>query len=111
MSTTFQPLAALLSSKAQTQIIYLQMTGGVGRKNLTAFYRDHFIFALVARTILVIQHSDVTLFRNPADATTQTISRTVGPDRVVGVCFFFLIFLLFYCFDINIRRICISPHT
>ncbi|KAG2013390.1 dienelactone hydrolase [Coprinopsis cinerea AmutBmut pab1-1] len=41
------------------------MTGGVGRENLTRFYRDHFIFS------------------NPADARLQVISRTVGPDRVV----------------------------
>lgn len=41
------------------------MTGGVGRENLTAFYRDHFIFS------------------NPEDARLQTISRTVGSDRVV----------------------------
>ncbi|KAJ3841241.1 hypothetical protein F5878DRAFT_27185 [Lentinula raphanica] len=41
------------------------MTGGVGRKALTAFYRDHFIFA------------------NPADTTMIPISRTIGSDRVV----------------------------
>lgn len=41
------------------------MTGGVGRKNLTEFYRDHFIFS------------------NPADTSLQLISRTVGADRVV----------------------------
>ncbi|KDR83485.1 hypothetical protein GALMADRAFT_235649 [Galerina marginata CBS 339.88] len=41
------------------------MTGGVGRENLTAFYRDHFIFS------------------NPADAQLQVVSRTVGSDRVV----------------------------
>ncbi|KAF8974724.1 hypothetical protein BDZ97DRAFT_1775139 [Flammula alnicola] len=41
------------------------MTGGVGRENLTAFYRDHFIFS------------------NPPDATLQVVSRTVGSDRVV----------------------------
>ncbi|CAA7259479.1 unnamed protein product [Cyclocybe aegerita] len=41
------------------------MTGGVGRENLTKFYRDHFIFS------------------NPADARLETVSRTIGPDRVV----------------------------
>ncbi|KAF7331764.1 hypothetical protein MKEN_00056300 [Mycena kentingensis (nom. inval.)] len=41
------------------------LTGGIGRKQLTAFYRDHFIFS------------------NPADTALQTISRTVGSDRVV----------------------------
>ncbi|KAF8639983.1 hypothetical protein AX17_001229 [Amanita inopinata Kibby_2008] len=41
------------------------MAGGVGRQELTAFYRDHFIFS------------------NPADAKLHVISRTVGPDRVV----------------------------
>jgi len=41
------------------------MTGGIGREKLLAFYRDHFIFA------------------NPADTTLDSISRTVGPDRVV----------------------------
>ncbi|PPR02471.1 hypothetical protein CVT24_002020 [Panaeolus cyanescens] len=41
------------------------MTGGIGRKLLTEFYRDHFIFS------------------NPADARLETISRTIGADRVV----------------------------
>ncbi|THV05373.1 NTF2-like protein [Dendrothele bispora CBS 962.96] len=41
------------------------MTGGVGREALTAFYRDHFIFA------------------NPADTELQLVSRTVGSDRVI----------------------------
>ncbi|KAF9268248.1 NTF2-like protein [Marasmius fiardii PR-910] len=41
------------------------MTGGVGRKNLTAFYRDHFIFA------------------NPPDTELQLVSRTVGSDRII----------------------------
>lgn len=41
------------------------MTGGVGRAALTEFYRDHFIFS------------------NPDDTSTQVISRTVGPDRII----------------------------
>ncbi|KAF5363857.1 hypothetical protein D9756_000597 [Leucocoprinus leucothites] len=41
------------------------MTGGIGRKALTSFYRDHFIFS------------------NPDDASLQLISRTVGADRIV----------------------------
>jgi len=41
------------------------MTGGIGRENLTVFYRDHFIFT------------------NPADVALEVISRTVGPNRVV----------------------------
>ncbi|KAL1681289.1 hypothetical protein EV122DRAFT_205851 [Schizophyllum commune] len=41
------------------------MTGGVGRKELTAFYRDHFIFS------------------NPPDTVMKNVSRTVGVDRVV----------------------------
>lgn len=41
------------------------ITGGIGRKNLTAFYSDHFHFS------------------NPADSELQLISRTVGIDRVV----------------------------
>ncbi|KAK1227944.1 hypothetical protein PQX77_009046 [Marasmius sp. AFHP31] len=41
------------------------MTGGVGRKNLIAFYRDHFIFA------------------NPPDTELQLVSRTVGSDRII----------------------------
>jgi carboxymethylenebutenolidase len=41
------------------------MTGGIGRANLTAFYRDHFIFS------------------NPDDTELQLISRTVGIDRVI----------------------------
>lgn len=35
------------------------MTGGVGRKNLTAFYRDHFIFALVTQTHFITLLSDI----------------------------------------------------
>ncbi|KAL7922543.1 hypothetical protein ACQKWADRAFT_292746 [Trichoderma austrokoningii] len=41
------------------------MTGGIGREKLTAFYRDHFIFC------------------NPPDTTLKTVSRTIGPDRIV----------------------------
>jgi carboxymethylenebutenolidase len=41
------------------------MIGGVGRAELTAFYRDHFIFS------------------NPPDATLSVVSRTVGIDRIV----------------------------
>ncbi|PFH52573.1 hypothetical protein AMATHDRAFT_74056 [Amanita thiersii Skay4041] len=41
------------------------MTGGIGRAQLTAFYRDHFIFS------------------NPEDTELQTVSRTIGSDRVV----------------------------
>lgn len=41
------------------------MTGGIGRKDLTAFYTNHFIFS------------------NPKDAELELISRTVGIDRVV----------------------------
>ncbi|TFK74452.1 hypothetical protein BDN72DRAFT_955784 [Pluteus cervinus] len=48
------------------------MTGGVGRKNLTEFYRDHFIFS------------------NPPDTVLQPVSRTVGPDRVVDEFVFHL---------------------
>ncbi|KAL4966073.1 ester cyclase [Aspergillus stella-maris] len=44
------------------------MTGGIGRENLTNFYRDHFIFC------------------NPPDIESQLISRTVGIDRVVDEC-------------------------
>lgn len=41
------------------------MTGGVGRKALFEFYRDHFIFS------------------NPDSAELTTVSRTIGADRVV----------------------------
>lgn len=41
------------------------LTGGVGRRHLTAFYRDHFIFS------------------NPADTELELVSRTVGTDRIV----------------------------
>ncbi|KAG6363024.1 hypothetical protein INS49_008119 [Diaporthe citri] len=41
------------------------LTGGIGREQLTAFYRDHFIF------------------QNPADTETEIISRSVGIDRVI----------------------------
>jgi len=45
--------------------IPLKITGGIGRQELTAFYRDHFIFS------------------NPDDARLQVVSRTVGADRIV----------------------------
>ncbi|KAI1112389.1 hypothetical protein F5Y14DRAFT_422025 [Nemania sp. NC0429] len=41
------------------------LTGGVGRAELSRFYRDRFIFS------------------NPADAALELVSRTVGVDRVV----------------------------
>ena len=41
------------------------MIGGTGRKNLTVFYRDHFIFA------------------NPPDSKLEVASRTVGIDRII----------------------------
>ncbi|KAK4225277.1 hypothetical protein QBC38DRAFT_483483 [Podospora fimiseda] len=41
------------------------LTGGIGRANLTRFYRDHFIFS------------------NPDDTKLELVSRTVGIDRVV----------------------------
>lgn len=34
-----------LESPLDTEAILSKMTGGVGRENLTAFYRDHFIFS------------------------------------------------------------------
>jgi carboxymethylenebutenolidase len=42
-----------------------QMTGGIGRVDLTAFYRDHFIF------------------NNPPDTELELVSRTVGTDRII----------------------------
>lgn len=41
------------------------MTGGIGRKKLTDFYRNHFIFS------------------NPPDTGMELVSRTVGVDRIV----------------------------
>lgn len=41
------------------------MTGGVGRKALTAFYTNHFIFS------------------NPEDTKLELVSRTIGVDRVI----------------------------
>ncbi|KAG9235173.1 carboxymethylenebutenolidase [Amylocarpus encephaloides] len=41
------------------------MTGGIGRKRLTNFYRHHFIFS------------------NPEDTELELVSRTVGIDRIV----------------------------
>jgi carboxymethylenebutenolidase len=40
------------------------MTGGIGRKLLTGFYRDHFIFS------------------NPPEIENELVSRTIGIDRV-----------------------------
>ncbi|KAB8203799.1 hypothetical protein BDV34DRAFT_236283 [Aspergillus parasiticus] len=44
---------------------HTMMTGGIGRDNLTRFYRDTFIF------------------NNPADTKNELISRTIGIDRIV----------------------------
>ncbi|KAH6976249.1 hypothetical protein BKA56DRAFT_589310 [Ilyonectria sp. MPI-CAGE-AT-0026] len=41
------------------------LTGGVGRKDLSIFYRDHFIF------------------QNPDDTEQEVISRSIGIDRVI----------------------------
>ncbi|KAH8816773.1 hypothetical protein F5884DRAFT_232028 [Xylogone sp. PMI_703] len=41
------------------------LTGGIGRKALTDFYRNHFIFS------------------NPEDTKLELVSRTVGTDRVI----------------------------
>jgi len=41
------------------------LTGGIGRADLTAFYRDHFIF------------------KNPEDVETVLLSRSIGIDRVI----------------------------
>lgn len=41
------------------------MTGGIGRKRLTDFYRYHFIW------------------NNPDDTVLELVSRTIGIDRVV----------------------------
>uniref|UniRef100_A0A093ULB5 Carboxymethylenebutenolidase n=1 Tax=Talaromyces marneffei PM1 TaxID=1077442 RepID=A0A093ULB5_TALMA len=55
------------------------MTGGVGREKLSDFYANHFIF------------------KNPADAELEVISRTVGIDRVVDE------FIYKITHDFNIR--------
>ncbi|KAF2212815.1 hypothetical protein CERZMDRAFT_97314 [Cercospora zeae-maydis SCOH1-5] len=41
------------------------LTGGIGRQQLSAFYRDHFIF------------------QNPDDVDQEVISRSIGIDRVI----------------------------
>jgi carboxymethylenebutenolidase len=58
------------------------MTGGIGRKALAEFYRDHFIFSYVHHP-LPANLAALTWFRNPVSAELVTVSRTVGPDRVV----------------------------
>lgn len=50
----------------------MQLTGGVGRKLLSKFYLEHFIF------------------NNPQDTELELISRTVGTDRVVDEFIFCL---------------------
>jgi carboxymethylenebutenolidase len=45
--------------------VILKLTGGIGRKELTDFYQNHFIFS------------------NPEGTALELISRTVGIDRVV----------------------------
>lgn len=42
-----------------------QLTGGVGRSNLSTFYRNNFIF------------------NNSADTDLELVSRTIGIDRVI----------------------------
>ncbi|KAJ5947153.1 hypothetical protein N7466_000168 [Penicillium verhagenii] len=51
------------------------LTGGIGRKELTEFYRDHFIY------------------KNPKNTTLELISRTIGIDRVVDE------FIFKFCHD------------
>nr|WNZ75626.1 hypothetical protein [Trichoderma harzianum] len=62
------------------------MTGGIGREKLTAFYRDHFIFWYPKPTL--IMPSNVLLTppnsSNPPDTHLKTVSRTIGPDRIIG---------------------------
>lgn len=68
------------------------MTGGIGRKALSAFYRDHFIFAYALSNRFDPPNTLLPSFQylsNPADTRMQTVSRTVGPDRVVGSPFLF----------------------
>ena len=48
------------------------MTGGIGRENLTKFYRQNFIFS------------------NPDDTALELVSRTVGIDRVIDEFLFCL---------------------
>ncbi|KAE9365592.1 hypothetical protein N431DRAFT_353906 [Stipitochalara longipes BDJ] len=48
-----------------TMVAEPYMTGGIGRKALTNFYRGHFIF------------------NNPKDTQLELVSRTVGVDRVI----------------------------
>ncbi|KAG6889043.1 hypothetical protein C0995_004326 [Termitomyces sp. Mi166 len=55
------------------------MTGGVGRENLTTFYRDHFIFSSVTYDYQRHRRSTDDLY-----AAMQVVSRTLGPDRIVG---------------------------
>lgn len=59
------------------------MTGGMGRKNLTAFYRDHFVFWYIRPLCHSLDHP-LTARSNPPDTKLNPISRVVGPDRVVG---------------------------
>ncbi|KAJ5948563.1 hypothetical protein N7454_001870 [Penicillium verhagenii] len=54
------------------------LTGGIGRKELTEFYRDHFIY------------------KNPKNTTLELISRTIGIDRVVDE------FIFKFCHDTEI---------
>lgn len=46
-------------------LMFMQLTGGIGRTRLSSFYRDHFIF------------------NNSADTELELISRTIGIDRVI----------------------------
>ncbi|CAK5276090.1 unnamed protein product [Mycena citricolor] len=57
------------------------LAGGIGRKNLTAFYRDHFVFKCVLKSPRATR--SLNSGSNPDDTRLQTISRTVGTDRVV----------------------------
>ena len=55
----------LRSTKVTVADIYEQLTGGVGRSNLSVFYRNNFIF------------------NNSADTDLELVSRTIGIDRVI----------------------------
>ncbi|PNY28980.1 Uncharacterized protein TCAP_01100 [Tolypocladium capitatum] len=60
------------------------MAGGMGREQLTAFYRDHFIFWYPPRPRRPQSSRRMTyVASNPPDTALQPLSRTIGPDRIV----------------------------
>ena len=88
------------------------MTGGIGRENLTAFYRDHFIFWYdIVTSSSLTPNINCLLYQQPSRRYTAT---RFSYGRLRSHCWFVI---LLYCLRSscwnahNCRWICISHHA